>query len=221
VRALHDQDPYEVLEIHRGAEPEEIERAYRTVRETYRPESLALYSVFGDRDAWVIRERIEEAYRILSDSNARRAYDASVAGQMRTRGEEPDEGDGGVHLEDQVEAEADDLEGASERFRELESQVEEEDETGDFDGARLRRARLRRGFELQQIADVTKINVAHLRRIEEEAFSELPASVYVRGFVIAYLRTIGLDPDRVVAGYMARVEEARGTPGRNRFRSRG
>jgi hypothetical protein len=42
----------------------------------------------------------------------------------------------------------------------------------------------------------------------------------VRGFVIAYARTIGLDADRVLAGYMARVEGARAEQGRTRFRSR-
>ena len=94
-----------------------------------------------------------------------------------------------------------------------------EEEGGDFDGAKLRRARLRRGFELEQIADITKIGAAHLRRIEDEEFSDLPANVYVRGFVTAYATTIGLEPERVVPGYMARVEAARTQP-RSRFRYR-
>jgi flagellar biosynthesis protein FlhG len=217
VRGLGDQDHYEVLEVHRGAAPEDIERAYRTVRETYRPESLALYSVFGDRDASVIRERIEEAYRILSDAEARRAYDAATADDAAfdapvRAGSEAAEGSLLRHIE------AERLEGASESFRELESEVD--DDTGEFDGARLRRARLRSGFELQQVSDITKVSVANLTRIEEEQFDELPATVYVRGFVIAYARTIGLDADRVLAGYMARVERARAEQGRSRFRSR-
>lgn len=217
MRALHDQDHYEVLELPRGAAPEDIERAYRAARDVYRPESLALYSVFGERDASVIRERIEEAYRILSDAETRRAYDAATADAASGR---PD----GTAVRDAIDpgailrAEVDDLEGASEGFRELESEVEEG--AGDFDGGKLRRARLRRGFDLQQIADVTKISVANLTRIEEETFDELPATVYVRGFVIAYARTIGLDPDRVVAGYMARAEEARAATGRGRARHR-
>jgi flagellar biosynthesis protein FlhG len=215
---LHDQDHYEVLELPRGAAPEDVERAYRAARDVYQPESLALYSVFGERDASVIRERIEEAYRILSDAEARRAYDAATAGAVTGRSDGPAARDG-MDPDAILRAAVDGLEGVSEGFRELESEVEEE-AAGDFDGGRLRRARLRRGFDLQQIADVTKISVANLTRIEEETFDELPAGVYVRGFVIAYARTIGLDPDRVVAGYMARVEEARGATGRGRSRQR-
>ena len=82
----------------------------------------------------------------------------------------------------------------------------EEDAEGSFDGAWLRRSRLRSGVEIDQIAAVTKINPSYLRYIEEEKFEDLPALVYVRGFVGAYARCIGLDPDRVVSSYMKRLD---------------
>jgi len=82
----------------------------------------------------------------------------------------------------------------------------------EFDGAALRRARLRRGVELDQISDVTKVRVKFLKCIEEEAFDKLPDSVYIRGFVHAYARAIGLDAQRVASGYMVRVEAARSGP---------
>ena len=47
-------------------------------------------------------------------------------------------------------------------------------------------------------------------RIEEDAYAELPAPVYTRGFVTAYARTIGVDPQRVASSFMARFEDARG-----------
>ena len=72
-----EQDHYEVLEIGRAASLEEIERAYRVVRETYDGDNLALYSMFADRDAAQIRERIDEAYRVLSDEGKRHDYDAA------------------------------------------------------------------------------------------------------------------------------------------------
>jgi len=78
-----------------------------------------------------------------------------------------------------------------------------------YDGARLRRARMRRGLELDQIAQVTKINPTYLRFLEEERFDDLPAAVYVRGFVAAYARCCGLDLGAVVPSYMERFETAR------------
>ena len=82
----------------------------------------------------------------------------------------------------------------------------EEDAESSFDGAWLRRSRLRTGVEIEQIAIITKINPTYLRFIEEEKFEDLPAPVYVRGFVGAYARCIGLDPEPVVSGYMKRLD---------------
>jgi flagellar biosynthesis protein FlhG len=76
-------------------------------------------------------------------------------------------------------------------------------------------------MELKQIADVTKVGIRTLRLIEDDAYEELPATVYVRGFVTAYLQTLGIDPDRVVASYVQRVEESRSDQGRGRFLGRG
>ena len=66
---------YEVLEVMPGARPEEIERAYRMAAATWAEGSLALYSLFEDREAEDVRERVRYAYQILSDSESRRIYD--------------------------------------------------------------------------------------------------------------------------------------------------
>jgi len=71
------------------------------------------------------------------------------------------------------------------------------------------RRRCARGIEIDQIADSTKINPTYLRCIEEERFEYLPAEVYVRGFVISYARCVGLDPKRIVGGFMDRMMQTR------------
>ena len=73
MKPLSEQDHYETLEVGGEAGLDEIERAYRLARATYADDSLAGYSVFGQGDAAAIRERIETAYRVLSDPEARRA----------------------------------------------------------------------------------------------------------------------------------------------------
>jgi DnaJ-class molecular chaperone len=209
MKPTHEQDHYEILELSRGARPEDIERAYHMAQLTYAPDSLALYSVFGELDAASIRERVETAYRVLSDSDARREYDRQRADADSVT-DKPQSAD---PLRSATE-----LSGASESFRDLEAAVEEEG--GDFDGARLRRARLRRGIELEQISQITKVSAANLGHLEHERFADLPATVYVRGFVKAYAKTIGLDPQRVAASYMTRVEEARADHARGRLLGR-
>jgi len=93
----------------------------------------------------------------------------------------------------------------------------DDDAGGEYDGPRLRRTRLFRGYEIDQIADVTKVSGMHLRNIEDENFADLPADVYVRGFVTAYAKTIGLDPVLVVPSYMTRLQESRQKNSRSRF----
>jgi flagellar biosynthesis protein FlhG len=206
VKGLEMQNHYEVLEVSRRARAEDIERAYRLATGTWMEGSLALYSVFDDSDAATMRERVRDAYRVLSDEHARRAYDqATFDVPMESQSVEVarlhDAESLGEVYDDELEIS---LEGV------LEASVESADESGevDYDGGRLRRARMHRGFELEDISQITKISVSYLDAIECEAFDHLPAAVYVRGFVTAYVRVIGLDPARVTASYMARFEAA-------------
>jgi curved DNA-binding protein CbpA len=201
MKPLSEQDHYETLEVGPDAGPEEIERAYRLARATYADDSLAGYSIFGQGDAAAIRERIETAYRVLSDSEARRAYDGFLAGEARELEPAVLEMPLEIH-EAQIPLDA---------FEDL------EDDTADFDGPRLRRARLRRGIELDDVARITKINPTYLAFLEEGRFGDLPARVYVRGFVAAYATCIGLDPTRVAGSYMKGYEAARPEHRRLRF----
>lgn len=74
-------------------------------------------------------------------------------------------------------------------------------------GAFLRAHRLRRGMSLEQVAVVTKIHPATLDRLEREELHTLPPAVYVRGFVIQFARTLGLDdPEELAARFLARLD---------------
>ena len=191
MKDLIEQNYYELLETHRGATPQEIDRAYKLALLTYADDSLAGYSVFGQGDAEALRERIDAAYNVLADPEARRAYDSKL----------PEEPHSLAPVE--VPIEVPDAPVTARDFEDL------DEESGDYDGPRLRRSRLRRGIDIDRIADITKINPLYLRFIEEERFLDLPAAVYVRGFVCAYASCLGLDPKRVAASYMGRFDERR------------
>jgi len=216
MKPLSEMSHYEVLEIAPEAAAEEVERAYQLALATYGEDSLATYSVYDDGEVELVRERIELAYQVLADADRRGAYDrevgslapvtAAVEIALQLAGEE----------EEETRLAPDAVVPEIEAFEDV------EEEAGRFDGGRLRRARLRRGIGIERIAKVTKVNSRYLRCIEEERFDELPAAVYVRGFVTAYARCIGLDPTRVTSGYMERVAAARpeARPGRLRQRRR-
>ncbi len=69
-------------------------------------------------------------------------------------------------------------------------------------GAYLRKVREGRGIELRQIAQTTKVGLTYLQFIEEENFRQLPVPAYLRGFLKAYARYVGLDPNRVSSDYL-------------------
>jgi len=222
LRGLEELDHYEILELSRDASFQEIDEAYRILRETYADGSLALYSLFSEGDAVVMRERMEEAYRVLSDLTRRREYDET----RRDEKELPPAFDspalgspalGPPAAADAAHVDPDLLPLASSPSRDAEI---EEPDGGVWDGAALRRARIQSGLELEEIAEITKVGIRTLRQLEDDAFDDLPATVYVRGFVMTYARTIGIDPARVAASYLRRFEESRSEQGRGRFLGR-
>ena len=221
MKPLADLDHYELLEVSRDARIEEIEHAYSLVHAADEEDALAAYSVLDESESSSIRERIEQAYRVLSDPEARHAYDQTLGAPA-----------GAPPLEEPREIEAQEM-LAFEPVTEMAPPAEalaheiegfEEIETGDadapWDGARLRRARMMRGVDLEAIAGITKVNPTYLRFVEEERFDDLPAAVYVRGFVTAYARYLGHDGRAVAASYMERFEQHHGEQPRGRLLGR-
>jgi hypothetical protein len=67
-------------------------------------------------------------------------------------------------------------------------------------GPLLRSLRLAMGVEESEICSRIRLAQAQLVALEEDAFDKLPAPVYYRGFVVSYLRYLGLErPDLVDA----------------------
>jgi len=58
------------------------------------------------------------------------------------------------------------------------------------------------GIDLKQVYEKTKINREHLKWLEEEDFTKLPALVYIRGFIVEYAKALNLDPHKVVDSYL-------------------
>jgi flagellar biosynthesis protein FlhG len=66
--------------------------------------------------------------------------------------------------------------------------------------------------ELADIAQRTKISERHLRAIEDERFRDMPAAVYVRGYVMEYARSLRIDAQRAAESYLRRLAAAEPPP---------
>jgi len=194
-----EQTLYDVLGMHRGATDEELRRAFKRTRENYLSGSLALTSLLGSDALRREQVRIEEAHDTLLDPAKRRAYDASTfAEEAVPTPPKPSVDHQALAAERRLLQ--------SELAREINAETE-------FTGRLLAKVREARGVELEEIAKATKISVTYLKAIEAEAFSELPALVYARGFVQELAKYLKLDAAQVTKTYLMRLRQSRAASG--------
>jgi cytoskeletal protein RodZ len=72
-------------------------------------------------------------------------------------------------------------------------------------GARLKEARLAKGYSLEDLQEITKIQKRYLIGIEEGNYSSMPGSFYVRAFIKQYADAVGLNPDELLDEYKREV----------------
>ncbi|MDQ0464462.1 cytoskeletal protein RodZ [Caulobacter ginsengisoli] len=68
-------------------------------------------------------------------------------------------------------------------------------------GAALRAIREFQGVSLQDVADATRIRRAYLAAVEDMRLDELPSRPFALGYVKAYARHLGVDPEAAVERY--------------------
>jgi len=186
---------YETLSLPRDATPDQVERAYHFFAGMYEEAALATYSLLDTEQQRDARARIRQAYEVLHDPAQRDLYDRSLEeGTPLAAGER---GPAAVPAPIPSPPAPPPRAEVQHVARFLAEPVT---------GASLRKAREERSITLQEIAASTKIGVRFLEYIESDRHSDLPAVVYIRGFVQEYARCLGLDPRSTAESYMKRVK---------------
>jgi hypothetical protein len=171
------REDWEILGVEPGADLERVHRAYHTRRSLFATSSLATYSLLSTNERDEFLGRIDEAFMRISNA----AADLTSAAR--------DEADD--HLE------------MDETLAGLRTPT---DLVGD-PGAYLRHHRLVSGLTLDQVSVETKIRPNLLASIEIEEWSKLPASVFVRGFVLQVARLLRLDePEQLAAAFIEKMK---------------
>ena len=70
-------------------------------------------------------------------------------------------------------------------------------------GSYLRALREERKGSLGEMARATRVSVSHLEALEADRIPELPAPVFVKGFIRAYCHFLGEPPDEALDRYRA------------------
>lgn len=217
----NEKNYYDILEVSINASQDEIKESYLRAKNAYSQDSLALYSLMSKEECENILKKLDEAYSIISDPNKRIAYD-------QARGIKKD-------LSNPLEATlnhkpmatrhspAPNINAppqniakivATNKFNldykkspEFEQEIEQ---TNEFSGELLKKIREYKNVDIIRMAEMTKVSKTYLSKIEDEEFDNLPALVYVRGFVYQYAKCLKLNPDLVATSYLYRVKKNKG-----------
>jgi flagellar biosynthesis protein FlhG len=196
LRTEEEQTYYEILETEPGVSDEEIRRAYRTVKDNYASGSMVIAGLYDEHELAALHARINAAHDTLFAPDRRRLYDlalpeADLARAVRAAAQVarvPVAASGaGATAEDRPEV--------------ADAAI---DANAEVTGAFLKKVREIRGLELGDISQRTKISERYLRALEDEQFADMPAAVYVRGYVTEYARALRLDPQRAAESYLVR-----------------
>lgn len=68
-------------------------------------------------------------------------------------------------------------------------------------GERLKEARNKKGYTLDDLQEITKIQKRYLSGIENEEYTGMPGSFYIRAFIKQYAEAVDLDADEMLALY--------------------
>lgn len=71
-------------------------------------------------------------------------------------------------------------------------------------GGYLQSIRLKRGISLEKVSEETRIGLGTLKAIEREALDELPAEVFLKGFLRSYAGYVNADGEEVIRRYESR-----------------
>ncbi|MFC6324244.1 helix-turn-helix domain-containing protein [Companilactobacillus baiquanensis] len=75
-------------------------------------------------------------------------------------------------------------------------------------GQKLRNARIKKGYTIDDLQQVTKIQKRYLIAIEEGQFDHLPGDFYVRAFIKQYSDAVGISSDDLLEEYKSEIPDS-------------
>lgn len=219
---------YDVLEISKQANQEDIQQGYIRAKNAYSTDSLALYSLMTKDECDQILNLIEEAYCIISDPMKRQQYDEARGLNKDFNYYTPNVSTSHNSHSDSADTKLDKQLGTSQKcasesmtkivatkkyslnYDENPEMEEKITQTTDFTGDFLKEIREYKKVDIIRMAEMTKVSKTYLKYIEDESINKLPAIVYVRGFVFQYAKCLKLNPEMVAASYLNRIKELKG-----------
>lgn len=201
---------YEILEVPQNASQQEIAAAYIKAKQTYSAQNPVLFTIFNRSETEQLLQMIDEAYAVLGNDTYRTIY------EKRRQAMSFKEDDLSI---DSIKAAG--IELFSEPIKpkvtapetvtsyEIDENFENEIKNQTvWTGAFLRQAREYKKVSIENLNEITKINTWYIKAIENMDTNNLPAAVFVRGYVIQIARSLHIDDKLVADSYMKLYKKA-------------
>ena len=210
-----DKNYYEILGISTNSTYGEIKDKYLQVKKAYNLEGNAMYSVINPHECDQLTEQIEEAYSVLSISHKRREYDQAHGLNSEGVNYEIDsqiQNNNSEFLRTKLQQEKTKITNivANNKYSlhyDVDPDFEQTlEQATEFSGELLKKIREYKNVNIARMADMTRVSKTYLTKIEDEDIANLPALVYIRGFVYQYAKCLKLNPDIVATSYLKRLQ---------------
>ena len=189
---------YEILEVSPFSAQHEITQAYEKCKITYSSDNPALYTMFSTDEARELLKMVEEAYSVLGNKSLRALYDEKI-GQKQKAEVGVDNLKTEILAKDPLPKKSAPIKPSFTPNEEMEEFIRSNSNWG---GDELKKIREYKNFSLQNISDTTKITAFYVQAIEEMTKENLPAAVFVRGYVAQISKVLGLDERKTAESYM-------------------
>lgn len=204
---------YEMLDVEQNASASQIRSAYNAALQMYQPDSMVSYSFFSRDEREKILKLLDKAYFTLINEAQRMRYDReldpsaiSESGDKIAAVKKP------VNIfeinRQRLSSPARQIHNAELKAKIAQSPtIHEILARQEISGDDLKAIRTELGVAIEKIHQETKIRLDYLYCIEEDRTDKLPAAVFLKGFVRAYLKSLCIETaDEISARYMDAVQ---------------
>ena len=181
------EDYYEFLGVSMHASDQELSSAFQSVRQMYSSENTDIHNYFSQPEIMHLQRLIDEAYSILYNPLKRATYNEVLKKRLPEKY-------GSIPLP------------RKEFDPQFKNQILQKDK---FDGLFLKQIRQHLEYSQSELSGITRIKGCYIEALENNDFENLPAPVFVRGFIAQISKVFGLDDQKICQSYMSFYNEAR------------
>jgi len=199
---------YDILEVSPHSAQHEVTTAYERAKSTYSGENPAIYTIFSEQEARNLLTLVEEAYSVLGNKTLRARYDEKL-GQGILKQENVSfetlqaESKTQFHLQPKKTNEK----ISYEKSQAIEDEIKEQTVwSGEF----LKKVREYKKIPLERMSEITKISAYYINALEKIDSKNLPAPVFVRGYVVQICKVLSLEEKKVCDSYMKLYKDSLG-----------